>query len=271
MIKRILPFFMVITICFTGCNSSYPTNNNDTDDFSYQTYTGYLDTLTSWPAHEEFKDQDYDNDGTIDRIYRQYNESDETCTLRFDFGSGDSFTVEGLSDKGRLYVQAVDFDNDAQSEIFISQDSVRTLEKSYDAFLGVYQKQDDTYKQIPLEERFANEQSTTTPSIHLQEEFFKGEGVRIVTRDFESNTRVDHMICLCEDVLERYHEQVGEGREHRQNLCSSEVISTGDKSCLVLSFTLLEDWDVEQAAYTLEFQDGKFVATGVELTVPNAY
>lgn len=266
MTKKLLSLSLVLILSLTSCSTPAPANNPTTTDDSYISYTGYLDECTDWTDSTEFAGQDYDADGTTDRIYRQYNDSDQTCTLRFDLGSNQTFTVEGLSAKGRLFVQGIDFNADGVNEIFIKQDAIITKEERVESFIAVYEKQDNEYKKLPFEKTLINPTDQTEPSLRLKEEYFEREGVRVITCDLTGSIYVDHMICLHSDILERYHNEVGDEFEHWTKPFACEIMDGKDnEKYLSLKYKLLEKWAVDQVNLTVAFQDGELKVTGSEL------
>ena len=74
------------------------------------------------------------------------------------------------------------------------------------------------------------------------------------------------MICLHSDILERYHNEVGDEFEHWTKPFACEIMDGKDnEKYLSLKYKLLEKWAVDQVNLTVAFQDGELKVTGSEL------
>ena len=96
--------------------------------FAYQEYIGYLDECYEWTDCEAFTNQDYDNDGTYDRVYREFtggsdalNNGLRTGKYRIEFGNGEVLEIADMDPVANPEVLAFDMTGDGQNEILFRQ------------------------------------------------------------------------------------------------------------------------------------------------------
>lgn len=94
---------------------------SSTTPSAYSEYTGYMDECVQWTGYRQFKDQDYDGDGRIDRVFRTYQKNTEYCHYKILFGNQ---MVIDVSDQvpaiGTPSVRAADMNGDGKNEIVFS-------------------------------------------------------------------------------------------------------------------------------------------------------
>lgn len=87
--------------------------------FAVLEYTGYLDECSEWSEYDRFCKQDYDNDGKMDRVFRDNHEDTELCDYQIEFGDGTSFMIPNFPYVGVPSLDAVDFDKDGVNELIL--------------------------------------------------------------------------------------------------------------------------------------------------------
>ena len=83
-------------------------------------YEGYVDECSGYFWQDEFKNCDYDGDGSTDRLKRQWNGEEQTAIYIVEFGNGDKLTVPKGWETGFPHVQGGDLDGDGQKEILFT-------------------------------------------------------------------------------------------------------------------------------------------------------
>lgn len=87
-------------------------------------YTGYLDECVQWTEYTDFVDCDYDGDGLVDRVYREYYaepDTGELCDYQIEFGNGEVILIEECWETGFPQIQHGDLTGDGRQEILFTQ------------------------------------------------------------------------------------------------------------------------------------------------------
>jgi len=118
----------------------------------YMEYTGYMDECYRYSGYEGFVNQDYDEDGLTDRVWRDnvvYSAYASMCTYRIEFGNGDILQT-GTICEGTPTVRAGDLDSDGVNEILISANYWTSSDPNSYGEWVVFKKQGDFYEIVRL-------------------------------------------------------------------------------------------------------------------------
>lgn len=116
-------------------------------------YTGYLDECgvaygEEWEAG--YKDQDYDGDGLIDRIYQDVESEPGVMKMRVEFGNGEILAFDTY-ENSPLVVQSMDMDEDGNSELlFTKPNEFSTNPMSVPTDILLFTRREDGYRQVEI-------------------------------------------------------------------------------------------------------------------------
>ena len=93
-------------------------NEEDLSPIVLWEYDGYVDECAEYLWRTEFVDQDYDNDGKTDRLYRHYSDNDpDRAAYTIEFGNGETINITKGWNTGFPHVQAGDMNKDGWVDI----------------------------------------------------------------------------------------------------------------------------------------------------------
>lgn len=131
-----------------------PAQEEEPGIFTYMEYTGYLDECRNWDGYERFVKQDYDGDGTFDRVYRDSGAG----TYRIDFGNGDVISTKMMGN-GFPQVSTCDLDGDGSREILIELTYGFSTDPNAFGEVAMFEKKDGSYRPLmPPEELCVSEE-----------------------------------------------------------------------------------------------------------------
>lgn len=114
-------------------------------------YTGYLDECgvaygEGWEAG--YKNQDYDGDGLIDRIYQDVESEPGVMKMRVEFGNGEILVFDTY-ENSPLVVQSMDLDEDGSTELlFTKPNEFSTNPMSIPTDILLFTRREDGYHQV---------------------------------------------------------------------------------------------------------------------------
>lgn len=114
-------------------------------------YTGYLDECgraygEGWEAG--YKNQDYDGDGLIDRIYQDVESEPGVMKMRVEFGNGEILVFDTY-ENSPLVVQSMDLDEDGSPELlFTKPNDFSTNPMSIPTDILLFTRREDGYYQV---------------------------------------------------------------------------------------------------------------------------
>ena len=124
----------------------------------YMGHTGYMDECYKFAGYEQFANQDYDEDGLTDRVWREDIEKTSMCNYRIEFGNGDVLSVEKFGD-GLPYVETGDLDGDGVNEILFCGSNWGSSDPYAYGEWAVYKKNKTSYEMLKLPESMADYES----------------------------------------------------------------------------------------------------------------
>ncbi len=83
-------------------------------------FEGYVDECDGYFWQDDFISSDYDGDGEIDRLKREWDGEEQIAIYTVEFGNGDLLTVPKGWETGFPHVQGGDLDGDGQKEILFT-------------------------------------------------------------------------------------------------------------------------------------------------------
>ncbi len=115
-------------------------------DGAFYEYTGYLDLH---PKYAEGNPRfDYDGDGLLDRVYKQYGSDKNTSSFYLYFGNGNKLLLSDYS-RGIFYkTEAVELTGDGVKEILFEQFSTST--KCENLYLSIYTLKNGSYERMDI-------------------------------------------------------------------------------------------------------------------------
>lgn len=114
-------------------------------------YTGYLDECSGYMGYESFVEQDYDQDGRPDRVYRQMQDKGEMCNYRIEFGNGDMLTLDrAVWDTGFPAIQAADLTGNGFNEIIFTLSYDTSTNPRAFGDLAIFEKTGNEYVRSEL-------------------------------------------------------------------------------------------------------------------------
>lgn len=129
-------------------------------------YTGYLDECgvaygEGWEAG--YKNQDYDGDGLIDRIYQDVESEPGIMKMRVEFGNGEILAFDTY-ENSPLVVQSMDMDEDGSPELlFTKPNEFSTNPMSASTDILLFTRREDGYRQVEIALEEAPEEYGPTP------------------------------------------------------------------------------------------------------------
>ena len=124
----------------------------------YMEYTGYMDGCYKYADYESFVNQDYDEDGLTDRVWRENIEKSSMCNYRIEFGNGDVLSVEKIGD-GLPNITCGDLDGDGINEILFRAVNWGSTDPNSYGEWAVFKKNGSTYEMLKLPESMADYES----------------------------------------------------------------------------------------------------------------
>ncbi len=116
------------------------------DDGSDYEYTGYLDIH---PRYAEGNPRaDYDGDGLLDRVYRQYDSDTQEASFYLYFGSGTKLLLTDAGQGIFFKTETAELTGDGEKEILFEQFSTST--KCVNLYLSVYTKKNGIYERMEI-------------------------------------------------------------------------------------------------------------------------
>lgn len=113
-------------------------------------YFGYEDEFSGSMA-QDFRDQDYDNDGIYDRVYREPAGDTELVHYRIELGNGIVIDMDkGVYGTGFPHVKGADINGDGENEIVFSLTYDTSTDMRGFGDMAVYEKNGDTYEKAKL-------------------------------------------------------------------------------------------------------------------------
>ncbi len=136
--------------------------------FNYD-YTGYQDECVGWGDYESFVGQDYDRDGKVDRVYKEYREDADANFYRIEFGNGDVIAMDcGVSGTAFLNIKSADINGDGNIEMVLSFLYGASTDMRGAGGMAVYEKQGDGYKKAVLPFREKDADCSQSVSVRYQ-------------------------------------------------------------------------------------------------------
>ncbi len=83
-------------------------------------YTGYVDECLEYYWRDDFVNQDYDEDGKTDRLYRTYRNDPESADYVIEFGNGNKLEINGVWDTGFPHIQMADLNSDGEKDVLFT-------------------------------------------------------------------------------------------------------------------------------------------------------
>lgn len=129
-------------------------------------YTGYLDECgvaygEEWEAG--YKNQDYDGDGLIDRIYQDVESEPGVMKMRVEFGNGEILAFDTY-ENSPLVVQSMDMDEDGSKELlFTKPNEFSTNPMSVSTDILLFTRREDGYRQVEIALEEAPEEYGSAP------------------------------------------------------------------------------------------------------------
>lgn len=129
-------------------------------------YTGYLDECgvaygKDWEAG--YKNQDYDGDGLIDRIYQDVESEPGVMKMRVEFGNGEILAFDTY-ENSPLVAQSMDLDEDGSPELlFTKPNEFSTNPMSASTDILLFTRREDGYRQVEIALEEAPEEYGSTP------------------------------------------------------------------------------------------------------------
>lgn len=124
----------------------------------YMSYTGYMDECYTYEGYDSFVGQDYDEDGLIDRVWREDIKNSSMGSYRIEFGNGDVLLVEKIGD-GFPDITCGDLDGDGINEILFRAIIWGSTDPDSYGEWAVFKKNGSTYEMLKLPESMADYES----------------------------------------------------------------------------------------------------------------
>ncbi len=83
-------------------------------------YEGYVDECREYYWVSDFENQDYDGDGTTDRVNRTYHEEDQKADYVIEFGNGNKLEIDGVWETGFPHIQMDDLNGDGEKDVLFT-------------------------------------------------------------------------------------------------------------------------------------------------------
>lgn len=220
-------------------------------------YTGYQDACKGWAEHERFVGKDYDNDGRIDRVYKEYREDEDESHYRIEFGNGDVIDMDqGVDDSCLMKIESADLNGDGQNEITVSFTAVMSTDMRAFGKLAVYEKRDHAYEEavLPFHENTYGYSYGYLVPIRYEKVHDKLIKVTVEDDGFETLVPVDdyewntlaYGDYFSDDVLE-------------SSVWDSYVLEADGKSQLVCKVHIFDKWSSCGLFAVLSYENGKYV------------
>lgn len=234
--------------------------------FAYQEYIGYLDECYEWTACEAFTNQDYDGDGTYDRVYREFtggadalNNCLGTGKYRIEFGNGELIEFADINPVGSPEVLAFDMTGDGQNEILFRQTYYwSTGPEGHGEFL-LFEKVDGKYTKAKLP--FNEEQETGVYTL-LCDGKRNGELAHfmIPSLGFGKSVRITD-----EEIWDGwYGRMIERSSEYADIVWYAEPCNSSEGVGLKCYIHLFDKWSIYGYIITVRYVDGAYEISDVQ-------
>jgi len=229
--------------------------------FAYQEYIGYLDECYEWTDCEAFTNQDYDNDGTYDRVYREFtggadalNKGLRTGKYRIEFGNGEVLEIADMDPVGSPEVIAFDMTGDDQNEILFLQTYYWSSVPEGSGEFLLFEKVNKKYTKAKLPFDTDKEARFYVVS---SEEARHGTLAHFVIRslDFDKSVRI-----IDEEAWKQYEGMLGNSEER---IWYAEPCNLSDGVGLKCYVHLFDKWSGYGYEITVRYKDGEYKVTEV--------
>ena len=194
----------------------------DTPDYRYswvlaEEYTGYLDEVNDW--EQVYRNQDYDGDGLVDRIYQDVESEPGIMKMRVEFGNGEVLSFDTYQN-GALMVYSLDLDGDGSRELlFTKPNDFSTNPPDIPSDILLFTRQEDGYRQVEIALEDAPEYGATPWEVYLVVSYSKEDDSHIRTSWRVPGAEGDLgktqvFLCPVEDYEMEEFEYTSGGREY---------------------------------------------------------
>ncbi len=247
---------------FTKLFASYNEESQETSDFGYMDYTGYLDECLAWFSHERFQNQDYDGDGLTDRVYRICGENSDG-KYRIEFGNGDVIETDWMG-AGVPYVQTLDLNGDGNQEILVQMSFETSTNPRAFGAMALFEKKNGSYALLlpPEELRLWTEDNgislpgefqIPTPGIVLVYEVLDEAKMGVRVKGLENWINKE---AAMDRETEGSYSEFYTGME-RPSICyETVVVAQGNRDLLEYHFEVFNKWYMDEIVVTAEYEDG---------------
>lgn len=229
--------------------------------FLYENYTGYLDESYEWAGYTNFVEQDYDEDGTYDRVYREFvakENSTYACNYRIELGNGSCIEISDTDTVGTPEIVTFDMTGDGQKEILFRQ----TYEMSTDPRSGgaftLYEKQGDVYQVAELS--FERGWGGSNVVEMLTEQDGYTYRFKIPSFDFTQAIYVPDY-----EFWNQYRDFYTEEGQ-KVPVWYAEPVELDDTTGLKCYIHLFDKWSGYGIEITVVYRDGEYVTEGIDFT-----
>lgn len=255
------------SVCvITGCSSQIhntimETMAADTEDaveeygiFNYD-YTGYQDECVGWGEYVNFVGQDYDKDGTADRVYKEYREDIDVNFYRIEFGNGDVIAMDcGVAGTAFLDIKSADINDDGKVEIILSFLYGASTDMRGAGGMAVYEKQGDAYVKAALP--FQENDEDCSQSVSVRYQTVRDRLIRVTVEDDGYETLVPISTVQWDSLF--YDTYFGDAVENCV-VWDNYILEEGGKEQLVCKLHLFDKWSNCGLFAVLNYQNGKYV------------
>ena len=234
--------------------------------FAYQEYIGYLDECYEWTDCEAFTNQDYDGDGTSDRVYREFtggaealNEGLRTGTYRVEFGNGEVIEFADINPIGSPEVLAFDMTGDGQNEILFRQTYYWSTGPEGQGEFLLFEKVDGKYTKVKLP--FDEEQETGVYTLVCDGKR-NGELAHfmIPSLDFGKSVRITD-----EEIWDEwYGRMIERASEYADIVWYAEPCDLSEGVGLKCYIHLFDKWSIYGYVITVRYVDGAYEISDVQ-------
>lgn len=221
--------------------------------FEHWSYFGYEDAY-SGSIGQEFREQDYDNDGIYDRVYREPVGDTEFCHYRIELGNGIIIDMEkGVYGTGFPHVKGADINGDGENEIIFSLTYDTSTDMRGFGDMVIYEKHGDAYEKAKLPFRESGEGYAQTILMYQEPAHEIHENlIRVSVGDYE--TLVPINTYQWEDLS--YGNCFNE--EMESTVWDNFILNDNGEEKLVCKLHLFDKWSWYGLFAVLGYENGAF-------------
>lgn len=243
--------------------------------FGYGDYTGYMDECVRWSGYKQFVHQDYDGDGTVDRVWRENLSDYESCRYRIEFGNGDRLKTRQMG-SGMPEIQTCDLDGDGVREILFGQSYGFSTDPNAFGETALFKRGNNGYEALMPPEELCTYMSGAipelqggidyyTPAITLLYKKLANQKMQVSVRELTGAAALTEEVSLnasLNDYLGQSFNTPNAEQEYCPVSYKTVVVNDGGRDILEYHFEVFFKWSPDEIVVTAAYENGALRVVG---------